>query len=459
MVKNKLNLFNLSNNKELLTNALIIFLVFFWFIGSYPAQMSVDSIKTFSQVLNLTPVDNSHTLFFYFYVYILSMGGRFIWTISLIQLIYTTAITYYSIKTFTTIKNKYVVKIALVFILLTPYLGIFPTTIWKDIPFTYLLIFGLTLLFKVNPRLFFGYLFIFLGLNFRLNGWLTLFIFALLLLFKSFFANKNNYNKISLSLMTISLLSYVTINFLPNLAKVENVSTWTKYSGFIHELILSKSFIPEKMSKTNLNFANSITEQSLDQNFKSCNNSLANNSIIPTFMTLDLNYDYLELNSNKIPQIWLSNLLDNPAEIINWRLCRTSNLIPFPFSPPPQITYWFHEGIVENNLGFVYKPLSESLNVFYVSIKQFWHLNESIIAWPGLHIFILMIIYFLVKIFNFAIRINVFLIFSISHFINLFITTTGFDTRYALLVTIIALIFTSIFLIEFIERRIRDLNP
>ena len=156
--------------------AVLAFPILFWFLSSFPGKMTVDSLDVWSQVKS-GQFNDWHTVTYGYFVYVFSLGGRYLALVSLTQ----AALAYLAVfklisalfadKTFGT-----KLKISSVIFLL-PFIGSISVTLWKDVPYAVFSVIGLSCLINSNEpskTRSYGFLYLGLGSLFRHDGWPTL---------------------------------------------------------------------------------------------------------------------------------------------------------------------------------------------------------------------------------------------------------------------------------------------
>jgi hypothetical protein len=462
-----------DRRKGIVLFSALIAINLYWTWQNFPAIMSLDSVHTWGEINGFRPLNDHHTSAWNIYCYLLSVGGRFVFTLTIFQQFIILFALYIFLKVLNpidSVKNKLIYLILLSF---TPYVNMFPLTWWKDIPYSALTLFGISLLILAHQSKNGGMKYyvsacviLSLSFTFRHNGvyvgLLVLTILFLLLLFTKSLKNKNS--RLILIVITLSIvLGSLIHGSLPKLIGAKELPNSTPYQGFLHEIMVvistPNAIIPSSVS----NFTESLSDLGLTPEYLECNPYIFADTVMPTLLISDLNYNYLNENYKSIIPTWYTLLKLNPEIIVNNRLCRFNNFIPPPFSHVPKNIYWFHEGIEINDYGLVYNPSYNSYRIPFIIVKEFWRWNENFVAWPGLQLLFILIFSFInLKLARDFFKYLLILTVSISSVLILITASPGPDARYLYLNS---LIFSAMIVSNLggytkkIWRRIRDLNP
>jgi hypothetical protein len=462
-----------NRKREIALFSALLVINLYWTWQNFPAIMSLDSVHTWGEINGFRPLNDHHTSAWNIYCYLLSVGGRFVFTLTIFQQFIILSTLYIFLKV---LKPKDSVITRLLYLILlsfTPYVNMFPLTWWKDIPYSALTLFGISLLILAHQSKSGGMKYyvsscviLSLSFTFRHNGVyvgllaLTM-LFFLILLTKSL---KKKNSRLTLLFVTLSIVFGSLIHdSLPKLIGAEELPRNTPYQGFLHEIMVvistPKAIVPSSVS----NFTGNLSDLGLGAEYLECNPYIFADTVMPTLLIRDLNYNYLNENYKLIIPTWYTLFKLNPEIIINNRLCRFNNFIPPPFSHVPKNIYWFHEGIQNNDYGLTYNPSYNSYRIPFVLMKEFWHWNENFVAWPGLQLLFILIFSSLnIKLSRDSFKYLIIAIMSISSVLILILASPGPDARYLYFNSLIFSAMVVSNLGEYtkkIWRRIRDSNP
>ena len=439
--------------REIALFSMLVTLNLYWTWQNFPAIMSLDSVHTWGEINGFRTLNDHHTSAWNIYSYLLSVGGRFVFTLAIFQQFAILSVLYVFFKALVPNDNFKIRIIYLILLSFTPYVNMFPLTWWKDIPYSALTLLGISLLIMAEKsdvdraKLYFtSFVILSMSFTFRHNG-VYVGILVITILFFLFVFSKRSRKSNSKSLLIVFAISIAFGSLLhyslPKLIGAEELPKNTPYQGFLHEIVVvvstPNSIVPQRVS----DFTDKITSVGLSSDYLECNPSIFSDTVMPTLLISDLNYDYLNTNYKRIIPTWYTLLKLNPEIIINNRLCRFNNFIPPPFSHIPKNIYWFHEGIEKNDYGLAYSPTYNSYRIPYVLMKEFWHWNENFVAWPGLQLLVILALcIFNLKFARETFKYSLIATFSISSVLILIVASPGPDARYLYLNSLIFLAIT-----------------
>lgn len=432
----------------------------FWFLSSFPATMSVDSVLVWNEV-KAGDFSNTHTLAFEVYVWILSLGGRFLFLVSIAQLALTSAVVYRYISFFCQEKYNSRTLINLTsIIVLTPFAGANAVTLWKDIPFTLLILLGVLQLINNEQNLkshLTGIALIGFGASFRKEGFIMLLIILLSLVFILFVVKQGKKSIIRVLIVFLGafLLSASLSSLSSFLDEDSKRSSWVKYAAMLHDLEWVANSNPSLLVEEDLRILNLISSELSANRSRDC---LSVNGLV---YSSGFSEHFANFYSRDIPKMWL-RAVNSPAanEIAKVRYCRNSAFLPFPIGTPLANGYWVDHG----SLG-TFEDKNPLINLFS-KLSLFWIFawsgNGSIIAWPGIHICSLLVLLFVHLRFNMASKKSYLLsILAIARLLTLLFVGVAQDYRYQYLTILISVILITKFSADVwfkLGRNYRSLN-
>ncbi len=348
-----------------------------WFISSFPARMSPDSFAVWGEVLAGRWTD-WHTLSYTFFVWLTSAGGNFLWCTSLVQLSFLVYALQHLIRTLFRDSRNLEISVSL-FFAVTPWIGAFGVTIWKDIPYTSLQVLSLSFLIRylefkdknlILRALFFGSA----SILFRHNGWPTIILFAvfvIILLRKQLFLTREI--KI-IGPLIIVFFSTVQV-IVPHFVAGSSSPAWFKSMPLMADV----SYAIQKDISNPVELKRVLSSYAGPQAQSGILNCASINGLIfsPDFNSAqagELNGFYLET--------WLSYLFKDPKILIEPHLCRVNNFLPPPFAAAPNYYYWIQSGIVANTYG-VSSSAPKVLSSLIDGWTYFWERVGIQITNPG----------------------------------------------------------------------------
>jgi hypothetical protein len=412
----------------------------FWVIGSYPAILTGDSLDSWNQVKTLN-FDDAHPVISTLFLWTTSLGGNFLWLAAFVQISLMQLAIFLILRSFLPNHESYKLVRLTSLLVFLPIIGAFSVTIWKDIPFTAFIMIGISgLLFPEGKSLkclaFYGSLFGF-GLCFRHDGWpLSVLFVSFLLIAKGIPLFKRNGIKNQV-ILVIALSTFVPIILQPasvSLVKATPMQPWFNYSSFYGDLFYLYAVSPNSM--------NPESRALMGQIIKGDALAGARNCTTIDGVIFNSGFDANKANEfrNRILHIWLESFKKNP-ETISWaRYCRGAAFLPPPFANPPQNYAFIAVGTANDHpLSIKSEPLVPFLHSLTVAWISLWQLNGQIMGWPGLYLFLFILIFMITPIArrNSAWVLILALICSRSVFLVFFAGAPDF--RYAALVQILSL--------------------
>lgn len=421
----------------------------FWLLSSWPMNMSPDSLNVWEQVQS-GYYSNDHPVTYTIFVKILSIGGRYLPLVSIVQLIILS--TGILLVCFTLLKNISISMYITSIIMLTPTAGVLATTLWKDVPFVGLILIGFALLIK-NIH-FFGFISLALGASFRHNGWVTLLAIAGLMSL-AIILRSVSFKKYIYKVFAAGILSFFIIFISAKLVDAKPTSTWLTWSPALADLAYLAARTPNDASNIHETVALFSTGESLTR-AADCT------SINGMIFSPGFNSTSLDRNLDRIIREFLILVKSDPKLVMRLHLCRSQAFIPPPISTGPSYFYWTQKIIIApNNFDLKPNPPIPIIREIGLKIWKLWDSYPSYLLWPGF-VILSASIFLLVNLMN---------ILKVSREIWLFYTITMWgalvsiipwsaaqDFRYALLSYLIAQIFIIITLLETlrtIKRKIR----
>ncbi|CAN2169789.1 hypothetical protein MCEMRE22_00039 [Candidatus Nanopelagicaceae bacterium] len=410
-----------------------------WWLGSYPAILSFDSLEIWKDVSS-SNFGDAHTFTYEFLIYLFSIGGRFLAAATLVQSILLYVALYFSVGHFFS-NWKAGKKILLTSSLyVTPFFGPYGVTLWKDTVFASLTIIGIFLIINSNKynstKYLLGVISLTLGTLCRHEAWLTLLI-VIIVLGTINLCGWIITERITLLALGIALLLVLASNIVIfNTESIEKTPSWGKYVTLLTEIEYVASKYPEVVNEVDLKKLHSISAGLSFENIKKCE------SINGMIYSKGFSSSMAEKYSNQIPQIWLRIARSGGAAYLGEaRYCRINSFLPPPFGKAPKHGYWIDNGIVQpNSQNLTQKSLIPYLNYLLLFWSFLWQANGSLIAWPGLQLLIFLLCTgFLFK--HKLLSKSHFLLstFLISRTFTLLLTAVAQDFRYQFLLNLISI--------------------
>lgn len=427
-----------TQKKEILY---IVAPISFWFISMFPAVLTPDSFSVIQDVRS-GEFSSFHTLSYLLFVRVISLGGTAIFLVALIQLI----LNYFTLYLFVRLLFQSVLsKIRIIFLtsalFFTPFFGPISATVWKDNPFNSLTLIGLILLLENfyghnrqfgDRRNFVAIGTLALGSTFRHDGPWTLLLFGIVMLFVSCIRIKQKSRRARLIAGSI-ILAFISSLFISAISSsVVNSKPVPKYLrtvSFLLDLVYVNSNYPGMLKPEIKLVLDEISSGPSLAGAKSCSNTY-------NFWNSGFNQKAADKYVYEIPKYWLRSMDSNARDtILKARFCRTSSITLWPISRVPEFGYWPTVGISPNSENFSHPVWVYPFYLAGYVWSYLWSINGNLIAWPGLHLLLTMLI--LLRLRNkhaishvtFRIGIALFLYF-LSRSTILFLTTASQEFRY-----------------------------
>jgi hypothetical protein len=420
--------------------------------------MTPDSYSTISYAKGLSNLDDLHTTVFSLYVKLISLNGHAIQLVTATILCLNAYALYLMVSLiFKNYSKKMIIRITSL-ILFTPFFGPISVSIWKDSIYTPLTIIGL--IFFVNSsrnkiesqtkwKLSAALFFIFLGGSFRHEGFAVLLLMAFMLYLLTIIFPKNTfisyYKKFSFYLLISAILILIFQFFLSDKLDAKPVPPYQKTLSFLMDLQYVNSVNPSLLLPKNKNLLDSISYGPSLQSAGICSGSF-------DFYSDGFNEIIANQNSKQILFIWLEEIrLDSRETMLEARFCRGASSMPFFLTKPPIASWWPTVGIGPNSMGYSHSEFKKFVYPISFAWSYIWKVNSGILAWPGLHITLVFILF----IFTIAGRklignsiIQLMLIFCISRFILIFFSAVSQEFRYYYAVYFLSIPILSFFVFE-----------
>jgi hypothetical protein len=366
--------------------------ILFWFIGMFPAVLTPDSFSVIG-LIRSEEFNSFHTLSYLMFVWILSIGGKAIYLVALIQLFMNYLALYLSVRVFfrNYVSNTRIILVTST-LFATPFFGPISATIWKDNPFNSLTLIGLILLLENfytdnyqfrNRKNLAAIGLLAVGSTFRHDGPWTLILFGIVLLTLGLVKIRRNGMKIVLigvSLGFAFIFSLSISSVASGLVKSEPVPRYQKTLSFLLDLQYVNANHPEMLKPEIKASLDEISSGPSLEGAKSCSNTY-------NFWNPGFNQDAADKYVYEIPKFWLKSMDSNARDtILKARFCRTSSVTPWPISRVPEYGYWPTVGISPNSENFSHPIWAYPLYLAGYVWSYLWGINGNLIAWPGLHL-------------------------------------------------------------------------
>jgi hypothetical protein len=411
----------------------------FWLLSSYPATMSVDSVLVWNEV-KTGDFSVTHTLAFEVYVWLLSLGGKYLFLVSTFQLALTSTVVFQYISFFCRGKysSKVVVNLTSI-IVFTPFAGANAVTLWKDIPFTLLILLGTLQLIKseLNYKTYLiGGALIGFGALFRREGFVLFFIMFSTLTVFLFFVKQGRKTIFKLAIVFLGtfLFSASLSSLSSSFVGDSKSSSWVKYAAMLHDLEWIANSDPSLLGEKDLRILNLISSGLSASRSTDC---LSVNGLV---YSSGFSEHFANFYSRDIPKMWFKAVNSSAAnEIAKVRYCRNSAFLPVPIGSPLANGYWVDHG----SLG-TFEAKNPVMNIFS-KLGLFWIFawsgNGSIVAWPGIHICSLLVLVFVHVRINKASKKSYLLsILAFARLLTLLLVGVAQDYRYQYMTTLISVI-------------------
>ena len=459
---------NRFRSKNLSGLLFLICIESFWFLSAFPGNLSPDSLDSWNQVQTNIYFD-WHPVIFQIYMSVLSLGGRYLFLISLFQLLITSLILIKSIKVIAPTWELNKVYFAVGIVCATPYIGPLQVTLWKDVPYSFITILGIAILADLKIRksssLLLGSICLIIGALFRHDGWVTLLVIGVFLLIQKLYINRKSAAEASrqirlpLMLVGLSIIALLAAPILVGATSAAPIPSWAKTISLASDVAWVASKHPEALSKKDFAAVQKINLNGKLDPVDGC-------STRPfQFLGPNFSSDGIREFSPSVVQIWLKLLTSKYGfEILKSHYCLSQSFIPFPLSisAPKTGIEWISWGIAENHVytnGLIQEPVVPIFRVIAINYTNwftsiFSSIAPSILGWPSLLFSISMILYFLLGVKRKqGLGIQLLFLISASRIFTLIIMGPNAGFRYALIVQIVFLLFAVLYLEDFLKRK------
>jgi hypothetical protein len=384
-------------NSGLISKLILLFLVnSFWLLADWPGTLSPDSIDTWTQIKS-GHFSDWHPAMFQIYVKILSLNCHSIIFYTIIQNFLVTAVLYYFLVT--VIPNIKKVKVVAIvgLCMLTPFFGQMSLQMWADLPYTIFTVLGISILIrnyekKGKKSLVLSGIIMGFGSSFRHESIYILVVFCGFGLL--FFSKKNiepkrfKFSNFAIFTMPSLLLAF----FLPIISVIflhaSPVPNWMAQLPYLHDVAYTLDTSPESIAPTDKKLIESVvTGKALvgAANCFSIEKMMFSEGFHPEIMSAE-KIDIFALWRRNFPNAWKSYAYKH------W--CGAAAFLPPPLSlglnPISEGDKWHAEwlgwGIMPNSFGLKGNPPSNLVNQIAYWWRGLWGQVGGLIAWPGLHL-------------------------------------------------------------------------
>jgi hypothetical protein len=365
----------------------------FWWLFSFPARLSADSLMTIQQVRDGV-WDSWHTLAYRFFVQLTSINGQYIYLTSLSQIIICTISCLYFLKCLNIGSRRMVVYTAI--LMSTPYGGGISSTIWKDSISGSLLIFlaGSAVRFIESKKtarkresawlLALGILFS----QFRNENSIVLLLVAILLSALAFTKHlrkrdsKSGIKSLAKIIAAAAVIGAVFFNLLTFIPGVVKLPASYKYLTVGSNL----AFVSSTLQSKDADLAEYVANFSTDESYSGA--SYCGNIIAFAYFK-GSNWDGL-VGLNPSPYVkWIQVFFKYPHLILKHHYCNSLSFLPFPISTGPSYVYLLHDGIDQNSLNLKQDPFLRVEKWGVGAIGSHLMSLFSKYLWPGMLITIM----------------------------------------------------------------------
>jgi hypothetical protein len=259
--------------------------------------------------------------------------------------------------------------------------------------------------------------------------------------------------KFSFSLLVIALIAMLGSFSLNDFTQSIPKPAWQSNMNFLIDLQYVNSTKPDVLLPQTREVLEKISQGGSLNSAKTCSGAF-------DFLGDGFNERLANQYAGKITQMWIEEMLSESREyILEARFCRARSALPPLISHPPTAGWWPTIGIGPNTLG-VERPTWAN---FTYPVGYFWNYiwknNGSVLAWPGLHLFIVLIIVLNrsigLKLLNSS-AIQIIFVFILVRFILIPNLAVSQEFRYYSLVYYISLPFMSFYLLEnYLKRKVK----
>jgi hypothetical protein len=315
-----------------------IFISGFWLFSGWPGSFTGDSVMVLDQI-KTGYLNDWHPIPYTLYYSVITLGGNLLALGSLIQIILLNFAVILLIRNVTRRSLNFAIVLNTL-LLVTPYLGPYSITAWKDVPYLTFTILGIAELInrlsrgggKSSKTLCIFYLT--LGATMRHDGPLTLLVSTLLLVCISYFLSEKSSKKpnkrrleiksISKTLAWAALIAFAVQFVTPTMLNAKPKEAAMVSMAFLRDLA--------HVSKNDADFLDA-DEYNLIRSFSDETSwSFADDCLGPNGYLGPANFDFNKANlfSLEIFKIWIWHFFSGDALILlNARSCNLSS-----FSPP-----------------------------------------------------------------------------------------------------------------------------
>jgi hypothetical protein len=431
-----------------------------WVLGFWPGMLTGDSIASLYQIL-IGPYYDWHPIAYTLFVEVFSFGGTYIWMISIVQsLLLSTSVYYFMTSIFSKISRLSAIWITGI-LQATPFMGGLSVTMWKDIPYTAFLLFGLGALIRsANPnklKLFTAGLFLVISSVFRHEAPYVLFLLTLIYLLIKSKSSTIRHWKVPATFLIAAVISLFLSSVLVAITSAIPAPKFTKTLALQRDLAALAFESPSSLPKDTYQ---QLREISSDRGWE---RSIDCWTPIDYINPTDFNYEKANKFSEKVISSWLDVATSKELpRLLGWHKCFVKPFIPFPIQPTPDpvVISWLTPGVSSNTLDIDSAP---KLGIFQNVMNRyvdFWVSISKFASWPGLH-FSLLIVFLTYAYKNFHLSrqtLKLLLSFIVARQTMLLILTPSYDARYAMQTTLISVIFLLYFLEKISKKLIFDLR-
>jgi hypothetical protein len=367
------------------------------------------------------------------FVFLFTLGGYHIWFMTLMQLILLSfTVNQFFDVFFSSMKLSHKNTAGFISVI-SPFLGGYASTLWKDALSMTLLILSCTYLKKATLEkrkidLILGIFTLAIFVSVRFEGLLVIVVLGVIITILTSASRRSVFGTIVVAL----LISICISNGLSSALKSQPVLGSIKNIVPLHDLAYLSGSHPEDIQLRSYIERFSIGKSQEGGNF--CPN------VNPFYFSEGFNIDAIDQLNPQPIIAWLKYTLQYPFEVLKIHHCRSSALLPFPISLGPKYVYFIHPGVDQNDLGLDFRPVSVEINDGILSVINFL---GSIFLWPGM---ILTMFYLTLYFCRSALNLRDPLItgitlFPVTNSFILFLATPGQDFRYMASSTCLSILF------------------
>lgn len=429
---------------------LYLLIIFFWYLSNLPGVYSPDSLESIRQIKTNKFYD-WHPVAYTLFVKIFSLNAKIVPMVPLVQsFLMAFTVFFTASRIIRNLKTKELLYISSI-IYATPFVGNMANIIWKDIPFTCLMLIGFIVIWEsfdnleskyISKQVLIGIFILGIASLFRKEAMLNIAIFfALMWLIKSYQLRKLAIKKL-LGQILSSFLILISLNqffglLLNVYAKPDPTPSEFKYLTLILDLAYTKQYDARGLPK-NVGFEiDKMVEGKSAIGARYCNN------ISKMYPEEGFNYAYVRSNKDKIPQLWIETLGSKAGTTLLYaHYCQSTSFIPFPFATPPSFWVWGYLGVDQNSLGIESTNRFNWLKMQMHEYMRIWNGMSRYVAWPGIHLTLILltsVFAFRKKYINQAIFWMCIAI-AMSRSFTLIVIAAGPSYRYGLIIHLISLI-------------------